>query len=76
VDVQASLAGQYQQVKAVLAELPPEQREVIELAYFGGLTRQEIAKKTGLPVGTIHTRARLGLQKLRLAFSARDVEYE
>ena len=38
---------------------------MIEMAYFYGMTRQEIAEATGEAVGTIHTRARLGLQKLR-----------
>jgi RNA polymerase sigma-70 factor (ECF subfamily) len=58
-------AIKYQQVHAALSDLPPDQRRVIELAYFGGLTRQEIAAKTGEPLGTIHTRARLALKKLR-----------
>jgi DNA-directed RNA polymerase specialized sigma24 family protein len=43
---------------------------VLELAYFGGLTRQEIARVTGTPLGTVHTRARLGLQALRAKLSA------
>jgi RNA polymerase sigma-70 factor (ECF subfamily) len=54
-----------QQVKHGLANLPREQRQVIEMAYFHGMTRQEIAKATGEALGTIHTRARLGLRKLR-----------
>jgi RNA polymerase sigma-70 factor (ECF subfamily) len=64
----------HQQVQAVLNELPIEQRRVIDLAYFGGLTRQEIARVTGEPLGTIHTRARLALRKLREALSARGFE--
>ena len=47
---------------------------MIELAYFGGLTRQEIAAKTGEPLGTIHTRARLALKKLRAALLAPGFE--
>jgi RNA polymerase sigma-70 factor (ECF subfamily) len=54
-----------QQVRNALKNLPPEQRRVIELAYFYGMTRQEISQATGEALGTIHTRARLGLQKLR-----------
>lgn len=54
-----------QQVRAALSRLPNDQKKVIELAYFYGMTRQEIAEATGEPLGTIHTRARLGLQKLR-----------
>ena len=52
-------------VRDALAALPPEQREAIELAYFGGLTHQEIAERTGAPLGTIKGRMRLGLHKLR-----------
>jgi RNA polymerase sigma-70 factor (ECF subfamily) len=53
------------QVRKALASLPGVQRQVIELAYFYGMTRQEIAEATGEALGTIHTRARLALQKLR-----------
>ena len=53
------------QVRNALTSLPAVQRQVIELAYFYGMTRQEIAEATGEALGTIHTRARLGLQKLR-----------
>lgn len=53
------------EVRAALAELPPAQREVIELLYFGGLTRQEAASRLRAPIGTIHTRLRLGMRKLR-----------
>jgi RNA polymerase sigma-70 factor (ECF subfamily) len=49
--------------------LPPSQRQVIHLAYFEGLTRKEISDKLGQPLGTIHTRARLGLDKLRTMLS-------
>lgn len=54
-----------QQIRKALASLPAVQRQVIELAYFYGMTRQEIAEATGEALGTIHTRARLALQKLR-----------
>ena len=53
------------QVRKALDVLPGVQRQVIELAYFYGMTRQEIAEATGEALGTIHTRARLALQKLR-----------
>jgi RNA polymerase sigma-70 factor (ECF subfamily) len=53
------------QIRQALASLPNVQRQVIELAYFYGMTRQEIAEATGEALGTIHTRARLALQKLR-----------
>jgi len=62
------------QVRAAMEVLPPAQRRVIELAYFGGLTRQEIADNIGVPLGTVHTRARLGLQKLRDALRQEGFE--
>jgi RNA polymerase sigma-70 factor, ECF subfamily len=52
-------------VLAALAELPHEQREALELGYFGGLSQSEIAERTGQPLGTIKTRMRLAMQKLR-----------
>ncbi len=52
-------------VRAVLSRLPNAQREALELAYFGGLTQQEIADKTGTPLGTVKTRMRLGMLKMR-----------
>jgi RNA polymerase sigma-70 factor, ECF subfamily len=52
-------------VQGALQQLPSEQRQALELAYFGGLTQQEIAARLGNPLGTIKTRMRLGLQKLR-----------
>ena len=48
-----------------LAELPPAQRELIEKAYFGELSHSEIASETGLPLGTIKSRIRLALERLR-----------
>ena len=52
-------------VVAALNELPTEQREALELGYFGGLSQSEIAERTGQPLGTVKTRMRLAMQKLR-----------
>jgi RNA polymerase sigma-70 factor (ECF subfamily) len=52
-------------VRAALDSLAPEQREVIELAYYGGMSHSEIAAARGLPLGTVKTRTRLGLMRLR-----------
>jgi RNA polymerase sigma-70 factor (ECF subfamily) len=70
---QANFDAQY--VRNAVRSLPREQRQVIELAYFYGMTRQEIAHTTGEALGTVHTRARLGLQKLRQELE-RKVEFE
>jgi RNA polymerase sigma-70 factor (ECF subfamily) len=51
--------------EAALSGLPAEQREALELGYFGGLSQSEIAERTGQPLGTVKTRMRLALQKLR-----------
>ena len=52
-------------VRTALDSLSPEQREVIELAYFSGLSHSEIALRLGHPLGTVKTRTRLGMMKLR-----------
>lgn len=52
-------------VRSALAQLKPDQRELIEIAFFAGLTHQEISDKLNLPLGTIKTRIRAGMMKLR-----------
>ena len=54
-------------VRTALAALPPDQKQAIELAFFDGLTHVEIANKLGVPLGTIKTRIRLGLLKIKEA---------
>jgi RNA polymerase sigma-70 factor, ECF subfamily len=63
-DDQASAQQDGAKVRGVLKTLPPEQRSALELAYFDGLTQQEIAERTGIPLGTVKTRLRLALEKL------------
>jgi RNA polymerase sigma-70 factor, ECF subfamily len=51
-------------IVAALSQLPPAQRQAVELAYFGGFSHQEIATRLACPLGTVKTRVRLGLHKL------------
>jgi RNA polymerase sigma-70 factor (ECF subfamily) len=56
-----------QRVARELEVLPAEQREVLDLAFYGGLTQSEIAARTGIPLGTVKTRTLLAMRKLRAA---------
>ncbi len=56
-------------VRTALRDLPPDQRQVIELAYFGGFSHTRIAEMLEVPAGTVKGRMRLGLTKLRVALS-------
>ena len=59
-------------VLRALDALPAGQREVLELAYFDGLSQTEIASRTGLPLGTVKTRCRLAMRKLRVRLRGLD----
>jgi len=63
----AQLSDERQKVRRALTSLPLEQKRVIEMAYYGGYTQQEIAELLSQPLGTVKTRIRLGMQKLRVA---------
>lgn len=54
-------------ISAAIAKLPDEQRALIEMGFFGAITHEEIARRTKLPLGTVKTRIRTGLRKLRSA---------
>ncbi len=70
---EAVLSGiEREQVKEAIKSLPPDQSQVIQMAYYEGLTRKEIATATQTPVGTIHTRARLALKKLESVLKKRE----
>ena len=53
------------EVRAALTDLSPEQRQVLEMAYFGGMTQARIAEELGIPLGTVKTRTFAALRKLR-----------
>ncbi len=57
-------------LRSEMQELPKEQRQVLELAFFKGMTQSEIAGDTGIPLGTVKTRTLLAMKKLRKALSA------
>jgi RNA polymerase sigma-70 factor (ECF subfamily) len=59
-------------IRSALATLPREQRDVIELAYWGDYTQAEIATRLGIPLGTIKSRAALGLRKLARSLNPQD----
>lgn len=60
---------QRKRLREELAQLPPEQREVLEMAFYRGMTQSEIAGETGIPLGTVKTRTLLAMKKLRKALS-------
>lgn len=62
-----------ERVRVALDDLPDDQRQVIELSYYGGFTHQQIAEMLSLPPGTVKGRMRLGLSKLRITFSETGV---
>jgi RNA polymerase sigma factor (sigma-70 family) len=68
-DIWPEVAGNLdrEEIAAALTSLSDVQREALELAYFGGLTQQEIASRTGTPLGTVKSRVRLGLLAMRRA---------
>lgn len=63
-------------VAQALRDLPPDQRRVLLLAYFGGLSQTTIAEQLGLPLGTVKKRTLLGMQKLRRALSREELTTE
>jgi RNA polymerase sigma factor (sigma-70 family) len=73
-DIWAEVAGNLDraEIATAMATLTDVQREAIELAYWGGLTQQEIAARTAAPLGTVKSRVRLGLLALRQALVGQD----
>ena len=75
-DVWGEVSGRLDRdaVLAAVAALPAAQREAVDLAYFGGLTQVEIAARTGVPLGTVKSRVRLGLLAMRRTLTADSPE--
>jgi RNA polymerase sigma factor (sigma-70 family) len=68
----AYLATRRKEVRTALETLPPEQRQVLEMAYFGGKTQVTIADELGIPVGTVKTRTLAAMRKLRRVLYRED----
>lgn len=68
-------AAERMTIRGALAALPREQRDVIELAYWGRYTQSEIATKLAVPLGTVKSRASLGLRKLARTLAPTDLAY-
>ncbi len=68
----AYLVERRREIREALQTLPPDQRRVVELAYFGGYTQARIAEELGIPVGTVKTRTLAAMRKLRRALYRED----
>jgi RNA polymerase sigma-70 factor (ECF subfamily) len=62
---QASISERSERVRHALAQLPEAEREILQIAYYEGLSQSEIAQRLNMPLGTVKTRSRQGLLKLR-----------
>lgn len=68
------LSARREHVKSALTSLPPEQRRVIELAYYSGMTQTQVADAMGVPLGTVKSRTLAAMRRLRSALAGQAVE--
>lgn len=74
VEAGVEVSQRRQAIRVALRQLPAEQRMVLALAYFRGLTQEQISAHLNEPLGTVKTRMRLGMQKLRRSFLADELD--
>ena len=72
-EVEAARREEARSVRGLIDELPDDQRRVIELAYFGGFTHEQIARMLDAPLGTVKGRMRLALEKMRASIGPTEV---
>ena len=73
-DEAAEVRAQRRAVQAALAQLPPDQREALELAYYGGLSQSQLAERLGIPLGTVKSRMFTALATLRDLLGSQEPE--
>jgi RNA polymerase sigma-70 factor (ECF subfamily) len=61
-------------VREAVRQIPEEQRKTIEMAYFMGMTHVEISEQTGVPLGTVKSRLRIGIEKMRVYLGPKVLE--
>jgi RNA polymerase sigma-70 factor, ECF subfamily len=74
IEQEVEVAQRKQKVRMAMNQLPVEQRKALALAYFKGLSHQEIARELNEPLGTVKTRIRLAMQKLRQLLESESIE--
>ncbi len=71
-EMQSASAQRRRRIQKLIAQLPADQRQAVDLAFFGGLTHFELAEKLGEPLGTVKSRIRMGLIRLRTLLEEAD----
>jgi len=76
VALHAGVENSDEELMDLISKLPEAQRQVVQMAFYRGLSQREIARETGIPLGTIRTRLELGVKKLRALVCAMGTRKE